>query len=68
MSIKIYPLQGSKGFELLQALDEKGINYETSQPTTEWIMMHKVRELPMMEVDGKLLDYSKAVKWIKKQP
>ena len=64
--IKVYATSNYKSYELLNALDEKGITYETVQPTTEWVVMNKIRELPVIEVDGKLLDYRKSVKYIKK--
>ena len=48
-------------------LDEKTISYEVCEPTMSWSAIHKVKELPVIEVDGKVLDYRKAMKWIKKQ-
>lgn len=67
MSVKIYTLPCFKGFELMNALDEKTISYEVCEPTMSWSAIHKIKELPVIEVDGKVLDYRKAMKWIKKQ-
>ena len=67
MIVKIYTLPCFKGFELMNALDEKTISYEVCEPTMSWSATHKIKELPVIEVDGKVLDYRKAMKWIKKQ-
>lgn len=67
MSIKIYTLQSALGFELMHDLDEKGISYEVCEPTTTWSVLNKIKSLPVLEVDGKLLDYRKAKKWIRKR-
>lgn len=53
--IKVSITQDKKGFELLNILDDKGIAYEVEQSSSVTI-----------EVDGKILDYNKAMKWIKK--
>lgn len=53
--IKASITQDKKGFELLNMLDDKGIAYEVEQSSSVTI-----------EVDGKILDYNKAIKWIKK--
>lgn len=63
---KVYTLIETKGSELVEALDEKGIDYELCQPTTEWSMIHKIKNLPVMDIDGKIYDFNKAMKWIKK--
>lgn len=64
--IKVYTLINARGNELLQALDEKGIGYELCKPTTEWATLHKIKDLPAMDVDGKIYNFHKALKWIKK--
>lgn len=53
--IKVSITQDKKGFRLLNILDDKGIAYEVEQSSSVTI-----------EVDGKILDYNKAMKWIKK--
>lgn len=53
--IKVSITQDKKGFKLLNILDDKGIAYEVEQSSSVTI-----------EVDGKILDYNKAMKWIKK--
>lgn len=65
--IKVYGLTNTKTFEICVALDDKGIGYEMIQPDTEWVVTHKVKQLPVVEIDGKMFDYKKAMKWIKKQ-
>ena len=64
--IKVYTLINTKSSELVEALDEKGIEYELCKPTTEWAVIYKVKNLPVMDVDGKIYDFNKAMKWIKK--
>lgn len=64
--IKVYALIDTKSSELVETLDEKGIDYELCKPTTEWSILHKIKNLPVIEVDGKILNYNKAMKWIKK--
>ena len=53
--IKVSITQDKKGFEFLNILDDKGIAYEVEQSSSVTI-----------EVDGKILDYNKAMNWIKK--
>lgn len=67
MSIKVYTTQSYKGFDLMKSLDDKGVPYEVCEPTMGWLEEHKVKALPVMVVDGKILDYRKSLKWIKKQ-
>ena len=64
--IKVYALIDTKSSELVETLDEKGIDYELCKPTTEWSILHKIKNLPVIEADGKILNYNKAMKWIKK--
>ena len=66
--VRIYTLElyNSKASEMINALDEKEINYEICQPTTEWSFLNKIKSLPVLEVDNKILNYNKALKWIKK--
>ena len=66
MSVKIYTMPSIKGYDLMYALDEKDVPYEVETPTMGWSARNKIKELPVLEVDGKLLDYRKAMKWVKK--
>ena len=51
---------------LEKKLKEKGIQYEENNDVQ--IMISKGLEMaPALEVDGKLLDYTEAVDWIKEQ-
>lgn len=65
--IKVYMIPSIKGYELIYQLDEKNIPYEVCEPSTEWSALNKVKSLPVIEVEGKLLEYKKALRWIKKQ-
>lgn len=66
MSVKVYTIPCNNGYELMSALEQKDIPYEVEAPTMGWSARNKIKELPVLEVDGKLLDYRKAMKWIKK--
>lgn len=65
--IKVYMIPSVKGYELLYQLDKKNIPYEVCEPSTEWSALNKIKSLPVIEVEGKLLEYKKALRWIKKQ-
>lgn len=64
--IKVYTLINAKSNELLEALDEKGVEYELCKPTTEWVSLHKIKDLPVLDINGKIYNFGKALKWIKK--
>ncbi len=49
---------------LKQKLDEKNINYIECNDTD--LMLEKgFRSAPMLEVDGNIMDYFEAIKWVK---
>lgn len=52
--------------ELIDFLDEKGITYEVEKVGTEWVGSHKVKSLPVVEIDGEILSMKKIMKRLKK--
>lgn len=68
MSVKVYMSEtiNSKAVELLNFLDEKDISYEVDRVGTEWVGSHKVKSLPVVEIDGKLIVAKKAMKKLKR--
>ena len=48
---------------LLAKLDEKGLEYETSDDMQELIDLG-FKTVPVLEVDGEYMDFGKAMKWI----
>lgn len=61
--IKFYTTGCPKCRVLKDKLDYKGIKYEISQDVDEMISKGMM-SAPALEVDGKLLDFSSAIKWI----
>lgn len=53
--------------ELIDFLDEKGITYEVEKVGTEWVGSHKVKSLPVVEIDGEILSMKKIMKRLKKR-
>ena len=51
---------------LTKKLDETGITYEVFDDVDEMIEMG-MTTVPMLEVDGKIMNYAEAMKWIKKR-
>ena len=68
MNVKVYvnAILNSKAVELLNFLDEKGISYEVERVGTEWIGTHKMKSLPVVEINGELILANKAIKRLKK--
>lgn len=66
--IKVYvsTILNSKTIELIDFLDEKGITYEVERVGTEWVGSHKVKSLPVVEINGELILANKAMKRLKK--
>lgn len=66
--IKVYvsAILNSKTIELIDFLDEKGITYEVERVGTEWVGTHKVKSLPVVEINGELIPVNKAMKRLKK--
>lgn len=52
--------------ELLNFLDERDISYEVERVSTEWVGSHKVKSLPVVEMDGEILSMKKIMKRLKK--
>lgn len=48
---------------LKKKLAEKGIDYTENNSVDEMMSMG-IMEVPVLSVDGKLLDFSEAVKWV----
>lgn len=53
--------------ELLNFLDERDISYEIERVSTEWVGRHKVKSLPVVEIDGEILSMKKIMKRLKKR-
>lgn len=68
MSVKIYVSEviNSKVTELFDFLDERDISYEVERVGTEWVGSHKVKSLPVVEIDGELIVAKKAMKKLKR--
>lgn len=64
MMIKLYSIGCPKCNVLKRKLDENNIEYEYI--TDENVMREKgIEILPVLEVDGEMLNYSGAAKWLK---
>ena len=68
MNVKVYMSEiiNSKAVELLDFLDERDILYEVERVGTEWVGSHKVKSLPVVEIDGELIVAKKAMKKLKR--
>lgn len=68
MSVKVYMSEiiNSRAVELLNFLDERDISYEVERVGTEWVGTHKVKSLPVVEINGELIPANKAMKRLKK--
>lgn len=68
MSVKVYVSEiiNSRAVELLNFLDERDIPYEVERVGTEWIGTHKMKSLPIVEINGELILANKAMKRLKK--
>lgn len=66
--IKVYVsgILNSKATELFDFLDERDISYEVERVGTEWVGTHKVKSLPVVEIDGELIVAKKAMKKLKR--
>jgi len=66
--IKVYvsAILNSKTIEFIDFLDEKGITYEVERVGTEWVGSHRVKSLPVVEINGELIPANKAMKRLKK--
>lgn len=68
MSVKVYVSEiiNSRAVELLNFLDDRDISYEVERVETEWIGTHKMKSLPVVEINGELILANKAMKRLKK--
>lgn len=66
--IKVYvsPVLNSKTVELLGFLDDKEVTYEVEQVSSGWAFIHKVKSLPVVEIDGEIIPMKKIMKRLKK--
>ena len=66
--IKVYvsAILNSKATELFDFLDERDISYEVERVGTEWVGSHKVKSLPVVEIDDELIVAKKAMKKLKR--
>jgi hypothetical protein len=66
--IKVYvsTIFNNATIELLNFLDERDISYEVERVSTEWVGSHKVKSLPVVEIDGELIVAKKAMKKLKR--
>lgn len=63
--IKLYSTGCSKCIILTKKLDSAGITYEVFDDVDKMIEMG-MTTVPMLEVDGKIMNFKEAVDWIKK--
>lgn len=61
--IKFYTTGCPKCRVLKDKLDFKGIQYETVQDVNEMIAKG-MKSAPALEIDGELLDFPSAIKWL----
>lgn len=68
MNVKVYvnAILNSKAVELFDFLDERDISYEVERVETEWVGSHKVKSLPVVEINGELMVAKKAMKKLKR--
>ena len=68
MNVKVYMSEiiNSKAVELFDFLDERDIPYEVERVSTEWVGSHKVKSLPVVEINGELMVAKKAMKKLKR--
>lgn len=62
--IKIYTTHCPKCDILEKILIKENINYETEEDV-EKIIALGVEDVPQLEVNGEIMNFSKAIKWIK---
>lgn len=66
MNVVLYSTNCPKCKVLKQTLDKELIQYTENNSVDEMIKLGIV-QVPMLSVDGDLMDYSKAVQWVNKQ-
>lgn len=63
MSITLYSTHCPKCNVLKKKLDEKNIDYKEINDT-EYMISKGFMSVPMLEINGDILDFGKAVKWV----
>lgn len=63
--VKLYSTGCPKCIVLTKKLDSVGITYEVFDDVDKMIEMG-MTTVPMLEVDGKIMNYKEAIDWIKK--
>lgn len=66
MSIVLYTTYCPKCKVLETKLNQKNIQFELNDNVRE-LIKKGYAQAPMLEVDGELMDFGKAVKWVDKQ-
>lgn len=68
MNVKVYvnAILNSKAVELFDFLDDRDISYEVERVETEWVGAHKVKSLPVVEINDELITAKKAMKKLKR--
>lgn len=66
MEVVLYTIHCPACNILEEQLQQKGINYKVVD-NTDIIMKKGINRVPMLEVDGDLMDYSTAWKWTEAQ-
>lgn len=66
IKVHVSTIFNSATIELLNFLDERDISYEVERVSTEWVGSHKVKSLPVVEIDGEILSMKKIMKRLKK--
>lgn len=61
--IKLYTNHCRKCEILTAKLNEKNVSYEVID-NEEWLLQNGFDKMPILEVDGNLLDYMNAVKYV----
>ena len=68
MSVTLYSTHCPKCKVVEMKLDKTGINYSTVDNVEDVIKIgeeHKILSAPILCVDGKYMDFSESLKWIK---
>lgn len=65
IKVHVSTIFNSTTIELLNFLDERDISYEVEKVSTEWVGLHRVKSLPVVEIDGEILSMKKIMKRLK---
>jgi glutaredoxin len=64
MQITFYSTGCPKCKILKTKLDEKNVQYEVCSDT-EVMLLHNFKTVPMLDVDGKVMNFNEAIQWTK---